>query len=260
MQNLTLWEQATNILNALAALVLLWRLWSESLARPYRFLTLVIATELAQMLVLLPIKSPTTYAHFYYVSTSILWILYYLVVIELYRLIFEDYPGISSAGRKAVTWSMGLAIVISAASAIPSFELTSGPFPRLRMFFVVERSVVLVLLLFLVLIQLFLFHYHLRLSRNRLIYSTGYALYFGVTVGSDILLSQLLGSQAALIFSVAVGIAGALILFAGSILLTREGEARAAEPESSDNTPERARLQQQLAEMNRMLSKVARGG
>jgi hypothetical protein len=57
-----------------------------------------------------------------------------------------------------------------------------------------------------------------------------------------------------------VGIAGALILFAGSVLLTREGEARVDRLDTHDTSPERARLQQQLVEMNRMLTKVARGG
>jgi hypothetical protein len=259
MQSQAIWIDAALVLNAIASLILLWRLWSEGLARQYSFLTLVIFAELAQMLILLPVRSHTLYTYLYYVSTPILWILYYAVVLELYRLILEDYPGISSAGRKAVTWAMGLGILISAASAIPGFSHGTGQFPRLRIFFAVERSVVLVLLLFLVLIQLFLFRYHLRLSRNRLIYSTGYALYFGVTVSSDIILTGLLGGQVYVPFSIAVGIAGALILLAGAVLLTREGEACVIRLDAHDTASERLRLQQQLVDMNRMLTKVARG-
>jgi hypothetical protein len=254
------WIDVTLVLTAVAAVILLWRLWLKGLVRSYRFLTLFLSAQLLQMLVLLPVKSRTTYAYVYFFSNPILWILSYGVVLELYRLILEDYPGISSAGRKAVTWSMGLAVLISAASAIPSFDVGTRQFPILRIFLAVERSVVLGLLLFLVLIQLFLFRYHLQLPRNRVIYSTGYALYFGVTVASDIILTALLGGQVYVPFSVAVGISGALILFAGSFLLTREGEARAVELDTRDNTPERVRLQQQLVEMNRMLTKVARRG
>jgi hypothetical protein len=128
------------------------------------------------------------------------------------------------------------------------------------MFLAVERSVALGLLLFLVLMQAFLFRYRLRLPRNRLIYATGYALYFGITVSSDIILAELLGGQVFFPVSLGAGIAGALILFTGSVLLTREGEARVDPLDTYDTSPERARLQQQLVEMNRMLTKVARGG
>lgn len=260
MPNPVSWINATLILTVLSAAVLLWRLWSEGLAGQYRFLTLFLLAALIQPLIFLPITSRTIYARVYFVSTPVLWILSYGVVLELYRLILEDYPGISSAGRKGVTWSMGLAVLISAALAIPGFNVGAQQFPLLRIFYAVERSVVLGLLLFLVLIQAFLFRYRLRLSRNRRIYSTGYALYFGVTVASDIILTELLGGREFVPISIVVGITGAVILFAGSTLLTREGEVRAHELELHDSTPERERLQQQLVEMNRMLTKVARGG
>jgi hypothetical protein len=252
------WINSTLVLNVVAALLLLWRLWSAGLARSYRYLAFFLTAEAVQMVILLPVKSRQLYAYLYFGSTPILWIFYYAVVIELYRLTLEDYPGISSAGRRAVTWSMGLAVVISAATSITSFDVGAAQFPFLRIFFAVERSVVLGLLVFLVLIQLFLFRYHLNLSRNRRIYSAGYALYFGITISSDIILTQLLGGQVYVAFSVAVGIAGALILLAGSILIRKEGEIRKPVPELVDNSPERQRLQQQLLEMNRMLSKVAR--
>jgi len=69
-----------------------------------------------------------------------------------------------------------------------------------------------------------------------------------------------LGGQVYVPISAAVGIAGALILLTGAVLITSEGEIRLPKPELEDNSPERLRLQQQLVEMNRMLSKVARDG
>jgi hypothetical protein len=260
MSNEFIWIDAALILTVISCALLLWRLWSEGLARQYRFLTFFLAAALIQPLIFLPVRSHTLYGYLYYISTPILWALDYGVVIELYRLILEDYPGISGAGRKAVTWSMGAAVVISAASAVPGFNSGSPQFWQVHIFFAIERSVTLGLLLFLVLIQLFLFRYHLRLPRNRVIYSTGYALYFGLTVSSDIILSELVGGRVAAPFSLGVGITGALILLAGSVLLTREGEARVDQLDTHDTSPERARLQQQLVEMNRMLTKVARGG
>jgi hypothetical protein len=255
------WEYIVLLLTSLSASALLWRLVSQGLVRQYRFLAAFLAAALVQALVFLPLTpASTAYAWAYFISSPVLWILYFFVVLELYRLILEDYPGISSAVRKGVTWAMGLAIFLAVISALPSLNTGSRQFPALRMFLAVERSVALGLLLFLVLMQAFLFRYRLRLSRNRLIYSIGYGVYFGITVSSDIILGELLGEKIFVPFSLGVGIAGALILFAGSILLTREGEARVDQLETHDTSPERARLQRQLVEMNRMLTKVARGG
>jgi hypothetical protein len=255
------WEYIVLLLTALSACALLWRLVSQGLVRQYRFLAAFLAVALVQALIFLPLApASTAYAWAYFITSPVLWILYFFVVLELYRLILEDYPGISSAVGKGVTWSMALAVVLALLSALPGLNTGSRQFPALRMFLAVERSVALGLLLFLVLMQAFLFRYRLRLPRNRLIYATGYALYFGITVSSDIILAELLGGQVFVPVSLGVGIAGALILFTGSVLLTREGEARVDPLDTYDTSPERARLQQQLVEMNRMLTKVARGG
>src|SRR6202034_3765467 len=144
-------------------------------------LTIFLAAEMVQDLVLLPFGQNTTaYLWSYVISTPLILVVAYVVVLELYRLILEEYPGIASAGRKAVTWSMGLAVAISAVYAVPDLKTcTSGLAALPPIYAVGERSIVLVLLLFLVLIQLFLFDYRLPLSRNRMVYAVGYALYFG---------------------------------------------------------------------------------
>ena len=135
---------------------------------------------------------------------------------------------------------------------------TTGPFPILRIYAIVERSTVLGLLLFLVLIQLFLFHYRLQLPRNRMVYATGYALYFGVGIAQDIL-SAALGVQAATpVVSLWIVAGSGLILLTGAVLLNQAGEAKVV-LQPADPDSHRAHLQQQLADMNRMLSRAARG-
>ena len=49
-----------------------------------------------------------------------------------------------------------------------------------------------------------------------------------------------------------------VILLAGAALLSSQGEAR-VQLEAVDSSSDRARLQQQLADMNRLLSRAARG-
>src|SRR5207248_2449484 len=199
----------------------------------------------------------TTYGWAYFISNPILWILSYFVVLELFRLILEDYPGISSAGRKAVTWSMGIAVIVSAISVVPDLRSAHATFPFLRLFYTVERSVILALLLFLVLIQLFLARYRLNLSRNRKLYASGYALYFGTAISSDIILTELLGGRAIDWVSLSLVMIADVILLSGAVLLKREGEVR-VKLDPANNTADQLRLHRELAEINRMLTRVAR--
>ena len=252
------WERVVLIFSIGCHGVLLWRLWSEKLARVYLFLTVFLAAEMLQNLVLLPLRQDTSaYLWSYLISTPVIWVIAYLVVLELYRLTLEEYPGIASVGRKAVTWCMGLAVLISAVYAVPALRTSSGHAAIFRIYPILERSTVLGLLLFLVLIQLFLFRYRLPLSPNRMVYATGYALYFGVGIAQDIMWAAL-GVRVGYSITLWIVAAGGAILLAGAGLLSQEGEAKVIlTPVDADS--DRGRLQQQLTEMNRMLSRAARG-
>jgi hypothetical protein len=253
------WEHRVLLFSTACHFVLLWRLWSQKLIRVYLFLTIFLAAETVQDLVALPIQPQTTlYGWIFLLSTPVIWILAYLVVLELYRLILEDYPGIASVGRKAVTWCLGLALIVSFAYAIPELRTSQGRFPVLRIYLIAERSTVLALLLFLVLIQLFLFRYRLRLSSNRMIYATGYALYFGVGVAQDIIYIAL-GIRVVDTVTLWMNSLAATLLLAGTALLSSRGEAK-VQLEAVDSSSDRARLQRELTDINRLLSKAARGG
>lgn len=238
--------------------VLLWRLWSENLARVYPFLSAFLSWETLQAIVVIPINPRSNLYGWTFVGTTVvLWVLAYLVVLELYRLILEDYPGIASVGRKAVSWCMGLAVIIAVAYAIPDLKSINGPFPILRIYIILERSTVLAILVFLVLIQVFLLRYRLRLSPNRMVYATGYALYFAIVVAQDVIVTSL-GIQVVYSFNYWITGIGGAILLAGAGLLSQKGEVKVA-LEAADSSDERLRLQQQLSDINRMLSRAARG-
>jgi hypothetical protein len=255
---LVTWEHRVLLFSILCQGILLWRLWSEKLARLYLFLTLYLAGGMLQDIAFLPLRrNSNAYARSFFLSTPVLWVLAYLVVLELYRLILEDYPGIASVGRKAVTYSMALAVIISAAYAIPDLLTPAVQYPLLRLFYLVERSTVLGLLLFLTIIPLFLFRYRLGLSRNRIIYAMGYALYFGVGVAQDIVITAL-GFRVGGVVSLWMVAAAGVVLLGGAALLNSEGEVR-VQAVVPDEDVDRAHLQHQLAEMNRMLSRAARG-
>jgi hypothetical protein len=254
----TIWEHCVLLFFIGCHGILLWRLWLEKLARVYLRLTVFLAAEMLQSAIVFPFSQESrAYALLYEFSTPVIWLLAYLVVLELYRLTLEAYPGISSVGRKAVSWSMALALAVSVVYAIPDLRGASGAEPILiRVFPILERSTVLGLLLFLVLIQMFLFHYRLPLSRNRMIYVTGYAVYFGVSMAIDIVWTSF-GKQVVGWVSLWIVVGAGLVLVAGAALLSQKGEAKVILDPSAD--ADRARLQGQLAEMNRMLTRAARG-
>jgi hypothetical protein len=140
---------------------------------------------------------------------------------------------------------------------VPDLRAARGTFPFLRLFYSVERSVILALLLFLILIQLFLARYKLNLSRNRKLYSSGYALYFGIGIAADIIQNELLGGKSFLQVSFGLVIVANLILLSGTFLLSRAGETR-PELKPSETSADQERLLQQLADINRMLTRAAR--
>jgi hypothetical protein len=252
------WEQRVLIFSIGCHGVLLWRLWSQKLARTYLFLTIFLLAELLQNAAFLPIQPRSTlYGWVFLLSTPVLWILAYFVVLELYRLILEDYPGISSAGRRGVTWSMGAALLISLIYAVPAFRAAGGKFPALSIYWIAERSTVLGLLLFIVLIQLFLYRYRLKLPRNRVVYATGYALYFGIGVAQDVVLTAL-GIRVVEVVTLWIVAASGVILVIGAVLLSHKYESRPGAGRGSGGA-DGSKLQEQLAEMNRLLTRAARG-
>jgi len=251
------WERYVLFFSITCHVVFLWRLWSEKLAKTYLFLALFLTAEAIGNIVLLPVN-PTSlsYVYIFVVSAPVLWILSYLVILELYRLVLEDYPGIASAGRKAVSWALGLAVTISVVYAIPDLRAISGPSTIVKVYAILERSIVLGILVFLVLIQLFLLRYHLRLSPNRIVYATGYAIYFAVTMAQDVIITAL-GIKAVYGLSLWMYVAGSVSLLVGAALLRQKGEVK-PQLDTTDTSAERARLQQELADINRMLSRAAR--
>ncbi len=252
------WQHIVLLLTIFSCCLLLWRLRSQKLAGVYFCLTVYLVGDALQSIIVFPLNPRAVlYGWIYVVSTPILWIFAYLVVLELYRLIFQEYPGIAAAGRKAVTGCMVLGVTVSAIYAVPDLRSPIGPYPVLRAYAVTERSVALALLLFLVLIQLFLFHYKLRLSQNRMFYANGYALYFGLSIAEDILYTAL-GVRVPKGVSLWIVAAGDVILLAGAALLNREGETPVElQPEADDS--DRLRLHRRLAEMNGLLNRAARG-
>jgi len=253
------WDRVVLVFSIVCQAVLIWRLWSQKLTRVYVYLAAFLGWETLQDLAALPVRPRSTaYSWVFFLTTPVLWLLAYFVVLELYRLILEDYPGIASVGRKAVSVAMALALLIGAVYAIPDLKTRHAPFPVLQIYIVFERSIVLALLVFLVLIQLFLLRYRLRLSPNRMVYVTGYAIYFALFVGWDVVITGLGVQNVVYAFNVWIIVVSDLILLAGAVMLRQKGEVK-PQLEAVDSSDHRARLNKELADINQMLARAARG-
>ena len=98
---MAIWEHRVLLFSIGCHGVLLWRLWSQKLIGVYPFLALFLGAEAIQSIAVSSMRLHSTlYGWVYVASNPILWILAYFVVLELYRLTLEEYPGIASVGAQ----------------------------------------------------------------------------------------------------------------------------------------------------------------
>jgi hypothetical protein len=116
------------------------------------------------------------YQKVYIVSEPVAWIFYTLVVMELYSLVLEDYRGLYTVGRWALIVAVVLALSASALSLLaPSKAVQSR---LMTYYYAAERAVYFSLIVFLLTILFLLIQYPITLSRNIILHSVAYSIYF----------------------------------------------------------------------------------
>ncbi len=237
-------------------LALLLRLVLIGLAGRYRFLCSYLVLQILGTAGLSWIPFTTrNYALAYFCITPTLWVLSYLVVLELCWLILEDYPGIAAAGRRIINCSTVAAMAVAAGFALYGFLTNVGRFPFLRSFAIVHLSVRVGVLAFLFAILFFVYRFRLELPRNRRLYCVGYSACWGLALASDALSMRMSSaSHEAIVNSVEMLICSALLI-AGTAMLNPDGERQSLSihPDANDN---RAALHRRLKEMNSLLVDV----
>jgi hypothetical protein len=154
------------------------------------------------------------------------WFFYVLVVLELYALVLRDYKGLSTAGRWALIAAVLIAVLASGLTLlVPSASTIQGPL--MRYFYVADRAVYFSLMVFLLTILAFLVQYPITLSRNVIVHSLVFSVYF---LGNTMIFSWLSTRRysLALIESVKIAVASINIaaLAAWLFWLTPAGELR----------------------------------
>ncbi|MGA2739032.1 MAG: hypothetical protein ABSG65_16460 [Bryobacteraceae bacterium] len=170
--------RALDLLIVAGTAILSARLLATGLHRRYRvfFFYLVFATLHLGALDLLGLKSGA-YEKVWVLTEPIEWLFFVLVVLEIYALVLEEYRGLSTVGRWALITAVLAALIASGISlAVPSQLTTQGPL--MRYYYVAERAVYFSLVVFLLSIIGFLMQYPITLSRNVIVHSMVFSVYF----------------------------------------------------------------------------------
>ncbi|MCC7174038.1 MAG: hypothetical protein IT159_02490 [Bryobacterales bacterium] len=163
---------------ALAA-ALVVKLALTGLFRLYAWFTAFLCFEILRSLILLPIQQNTNlYAWIFLWTQPGMWLLYILVVLELYSLALRGRKGIVTLSRWALYFSLIAAVAISAATLWADLSQPRGRYPILAYYSVVERGLIFSLALFLLFITAFLTFFPLPVTRNIRLHTATYSLYF----------------------------------------------------------------------------------
>jgi len=168
-------EQLLVVLQLVALAALCVRIWWTRLYRVYKYFFVYLLLVLLQAAVSLfvPIRS-TLYLYIWMASEALVVVFYSLVVLETYAIILRDLPGIATVARQYMRIAIGCAMAVSL--LLVRLEKTPATIPQY--FLVCERAVISSLLVFVLLSVAFLVYYPLPLTRNAVIYSAGFAVYF----------------------------------------------------------------------------------
>jgi len=166
-------------------MALLGRLLLSKLARRYPVLTAYLVFTVLNDAVLIYLQRSQTrlfglkgYNLGWVVTRPILWAFLFLVVLELYSRMLEEFSGIRRLGRLVLYSSLGG--VTLACAVVLAFDGQPGvdPYPVLSYMALQERSVFLILSALMALLLLFVGHYRLEIRGNVLVLVACFGVYF----------------------------------------------------------------------------------
>lgn len=246
---------AITLLTAVLAAKLFW----VRLASSYPAFTAFLVFSVARVVVLGLVKMGPTMYRYYYIGTEAVQLgLYILMVLELYRHVFNQYPGIRTVSQ----WVLGGAL---AASLVVSFLTLSAdmagrprlPLAMLDQFMIAERGVVSTLVLMMLVVTAFLAYYPVRLPLNLVVHSGVFAVYF-LSKSGMILYRNITAEKIDRTISLGImGLAG-ICLCTWLVMLSRKGEAKSTVVGHLWDRGEEERLIAQLKGVNSALARMSR--
>jgi hypothetical protein len=201
--------------------ILIVRLWRAGLQRVYPFFFSYLLAELLRTIVafFVPYKGPV-YPYVWSAGEGLIACCYALIVVELYRVILRDLPGIASTARRYITGT----VAIATAGSLLLLRLEQRPRNFVSTLIVIDRAIVFSLVIFILLVSAFLAYYPIPLNRNVVTYSIGYAVYF-LTKATALFVRTLGHRVSQQISFIMLAVSSACLLF-WALTLNRQGEER----------------------------------
>lgn len=249
---------ALQVLNLLLTPAAALRLYALGAWGKYRvFVAYLIFTTLRSLLLLAFPRDSRQYFDLYIWSEPVLLVFYVALVLELFRLVLKDFPGIYTASRYSLTVALAIALTVSAAVSLLSWNSQVRQSRTLLYLVQIERGVVTSMFLFLILVLAFLAWFPVPLPRNVVAHCGIYALYFlGVAGGS--LMYAVAGPHTTPLANLGLAGATTLALAGWIVLLNRAGEERRSEFRPHWNPTREQELVRQLESINSSLLRAAR--
>ena len=198
-----------------------------------------------------------TYMKIWICTEPMLWVLYILLVLELYSLILQDHQGLYTVGRWAMYGAVVLAVLSGVASLAPPAHMLLNDNTLVAFYVLTSRALRFSLLVFLVVLLWFISRYPVTLSRNVVIHCVVYSTYF-LSTSLVFLVRSTIGYQVQDSINVALTAIGAGCVVAWGVFLTADGERRAGTLHFSLHADRERHLVQQLDTLNTALLRVAR--
>lgn len=250
-------EQVLWVLNFVLLLAVSTKLAWTRLFRTYFWFFLFINFQAIQSAGMLPLDPASNLYAWVYIGTQpLLWILYILVVLELYSLSLRNHPGIASLSRWVLLGAMSVAVLASAVALPADLSGPSGRYPLLVYLGVVERGLTFSLVVFLLLITFFLLWTPVPIRRNVLLHAAVYSAYF-LGVAAGLLVRNYLGYELVGGVSVAILVIHDLCLSLWLVLLKRSGEESTMVARRIWRQADEDRLVRQLDAVNAFLLRSA---
>jgi hypothetical protein len=200
------------------------RMFMAGLNRRYRvfFYYLIFATMHLGVLASLKAGS-RTYQYVWVLTEPLEWLFFVLVVLEIYALVLEDYRGLSTAGRWALITGVLIALFASGISLLAPSQYSQSRL--MTYYYVAERAVYFSLVVFLLSILGLLMQYPITLSRNIVLHSMVFSVYF---LGNTVLylLLSMRGADSILMVKYALSTITLLSVGAWLAMLNPAGELR----------------------------------
>jgi hypothetical protein len=247
-------------------LALIVRLSLLRLHRVYRIFCLFLLSELlGSLLAFLKFLAPESlpdYRILWMVGESVIWIFLLWTVYALLDSVLTKLPGILGFSQKLLNSAFISAAILAFLTARPEYSLSGAaaygdPIDRaLGVGLVLDRVFSTVALLVLVSILGFLLWFPVEVSRNIMVFSTGFLVYFAAKTALSLTRSFESNANLRLISNIIMFISGACFLY-WAVFLSPQGDTVPVKIGHTWHRREQERLIGQLEAMNAALLRTA---